>query len=622
VTVKLFDWLDARTNYRAWLGPIRRRVLPSGPSWWYSVAACLLWLFIIQMVTGLLLMTTYCPSTAGAWASVHFIDQSSAGAFLRGVHHFASHALIVLFGVHVIRVVLAGAFRGPRDLIWITGLLLIPLMMVWAMSGNPLSAGQKGMAQIEVEGNIIGSTPIIGPIIQRILIGGQEVGQLTLTHLYFLHVGLLPLLVIGLLAIHIGQVYRHGLMALPRNANRLAVPYWPYQSVRNMTAVAIVVGIVAVAAWWRGAPLDAPADAALPHTPRPEWYFRWLFELRRFFTGDWEFVATMVIPTAVLLFFVSLPAIDRICPGRRSIWFRVAVVLVCGIGWGWLTGASYVRDQQDEQFQNAETASAELAERARQLANGCEIPPAGAVTLLRDDPQTQGPILFSRHCASCHSHVDQAGQGIAAAEPSAPNLEGFGTPSWILGMLTPKQIVSAHYFGKTAFADGEMVGKVNELFADVEGEKLDELQSQLTLVARALSAEAGLTSQKEADARDAQKIAQGKDLIAGALSCTDCHRFHESGELGSAPDLTDYGSRSWLRAMIGDPQGPRFYPAEKNDRMPAFAKDAAHPDHNLLTVRELDLLVAWLRGEWYQAPSADLPAASPVPRRDLALKKD
>ncbi len=106
------DWFDARLGHRRVLRALRSRALPTGPSWWLAIAACLFWLLVLQCATGLLLMASYSPSMASAWASVHFIDQASAGRFLRGVHHFAPHAMICLFGVHVARVLLAASFRA------------------------------------------------------------------------------------------------------------------------------------------------------------------------------------------------------------------------------------------------------------------------------------------------------------------------------------------------------------------------------------------------------------------------------------------------------------------------------------------------------------------------------
>lgn len=624
MTRSFFNWLDARTDYRRLLEPIRERVLPSGPRWAYSTASCLLWLFVIQLATGLLLMLSYSPSTTTAWASVHFIEQTAAGSFLRGLHHYTSHALIILCGVHVVRVLLARAFQAPRELLWVSGLLMVPLMLVWAISGNPLSGGLKGVAQIEVEGHIIGSTPIVGPLVQRILIGGDEVGHLTMTHLYFLHVGLLPLLVIGLLVFHISQVYRHGLsvaeMAGPQDdVSRWTAPnlanlmnqaeatavkprlrYYPYQSVRNMLVLSVALGILSVLAWRHGAPLDAPADPTLPQTPRPEWYFRSLFELRRYFTGDWEFIATMMIPSAVLGFFVLFPMLDRRCSPRWSLVGRVLVVLIGVGGWGGLTAVSYLRDWNDPEYLASTRETDALSTRARELADRAPLPPEGAASLLRDDPQTQGPLLFARHCASCHSHVDAQGRGIVAVEPSAPNLHGFGTTEWIMGMLDPQRIPSEQVFGKTKFAEGDMVSKVRELFDGLEEADAAKLREELRSVAQTLSSEAALP--RAAAGHDISLVA-GRKLLTSRFACTDCHRYRDEGELGSAPDLTGYGSRDWLLGMIANPQHERFYAADRNDRMPAFAENLDHPERNLLSTRELNLLVDWLRGDWYQPSS-------------------
>lgn len=628
MTHSFLDWLNARTDYRRLLEPIRRRVLPNGPRWAYSTASCLFWLFLTQLATGLLLMLSYSPSTTTAWASVHFIEQSTAGSFLRGLHHFTSHALIILCGVHVVRVLLARAFKAPRELLWISGMLMVPLMLVWAISGNPLSGGLKGVAQIEVEGHIIGSTPYVGPIIQRVLIGGEEVGHLTLTHLYFLHVGLLPLLVIGLLAFHVTQVYRHGLSiaelggpqddvshysspnlaALAAAKSPVTMPrprlkYFPHQTVRNMIALTVVLGGIAAIAWVRGAPLDAPADPTLPQTPRPEWYFRSLFELRRYFTGDWEFVATMVIPAAVLGFFVFFPLLDRKCSPRWSAVLRTLVVLF-GVGaWGGLTGMSYVRDWKDAEYLASSRETEALSARARALADHAPLPPEGAASLLRDDPKTQGPLLFTRHCSGCHSHSTANGQGIIASEPSAPNLYGFGTTEWIAGMLDPRRVATDHYFGNTKFAEGDMVSKVRELFDGLEEAEAAKMRDDLKLVAQALSAEAALPHSAATGHVDQASIVAGRELLSGRLACTDCHKFRDQGELGSGPDLTGYGSRNWLLGMISNPQHERFYTGDRNDRMPAFADNAEHLEHNLLSPRELSLLVDWLRSDWYEPPT-------------------
>ena len=142
-------------GYRRGFQILLGRELPEGPKWGSAIPVCLFWLVIVQAGTGLLMMTTYSPSLTTAWASVHFIDRDPAGAFLRGVHHYAAQMMIAILFVHLIRVLFRAAFQAPRELVWITGVLLIPLMLAWAITGNPLSGSQQGMAQIDVEGNIV-----------------------------------------------------------------------------------------------------------------------------------------------------------------------------------------------------------------------------------------------------------------------------------------------------------------------------------------------------------------------------------------------------------------------------------------------------------------------------------
>ncbi len=612
------DWLDQRTGYRSLLAPWRQRVLPHGPSWALSSASVLLWLLVIEVVTGFLLMGTYTPSTTGAWASVLFIEQSWAGSFIRGVHYFAAHAMIVLFALHIVRVLIAAAFRPPRELIWITGLLLMPLIIGWAMTGNPLAASQKGMIQIEVEGNIMGATPVIGSLLQRLLIGGDEVGQVTLTHLYFLHVAAIPALALLLLVLHIQQVQRHGITSDPDLANASTpstmLPYWPYQSARNMIVLTIVLGAISACAIILKAPLEAPADPTVPYSPRPEWYFRCLFELRHYFTGQFEFIATHVVPAVALLVLLALPVIDRKLPRLPSLLFRSTVVVVGLASLLGLTGISLWRDYEDEEHLATNRELDVISERIRHLATTLPMPPEGPLELLHHDPQIQGPILFKRHCVSCHSHADDKGEGIVAASNSAPNLFGFGTNKWIEGVLDPERVKSESYFGKTKMAEGDMVGAIAGHFEGVEAADAAKLKTEFAQVAVALAAEAGHVAVAEGSSAT-EDIKAGVALMADKFGCFDCHHFKDKGELGSAPDLTGYASRDWLIGMIRNPLHERFYPEDHNDRMPAFAAEQDDSAGNQMTRLEVELLVDWLRGQTSNIeikPKAGTPATRTI----------
>jgi ubiquinol-cytochrome c reductase cytochrome b subunit len=365
-----------------------------------------------------------------------------------------------------------------------------------------------------------------------------------------------------------------------------------------------VLGGVSLLAWRWGAPLDAPADPDLAYVPRPEWYFRCLFELRRYFTGEWEFVATLVIPLAGLLFFVSLPLFEWLLPRGISFALRTLVIISAVGGWGWLTWASFNRDWSDPEYRASQIEASRVAARARDLADQRQIPSEGAAALLRHDPKTRGPVLFARHCASCHSYVGPQDTTLVAADTSAPNLRGFATVDWIERLLDPEILKTPAYFGRTKFAEGDMMSHMEGIFADAND--AGELRAQLRLVALALATEAQLAESPADSLATATAVEDGRKLIGGKLGCTDCHRFHEKGELGSAPDLTDYGSRAWLAEMIANPQGERFYPDDHNDRMPAFAKHPHDPKQNLLSPTELELLIAWLRGEWYEPPTPSI----------------
>jgi len=593
---RFLSWLNERTGYTRLTAPIRQRMLPDGPSWLLATAPVLMWLVAIEIVTGLLLMTTYSPSINNAWASVHYIEQSPGGTFIRGLHHYCAQAILIVFIVHIARVILSAAFRAPRELIWVTGLLLLPVMILWKVSGNPLSGSLDGMSQIEVEGAIIGSTPIVGPVARQILIGGEKVGHLTLTHLYFLHVGLMPLIALVLLGLHITQIYRHGLSNQDHAPHpERACTYVPFQSWRNMALLAVVVGVIGYISWRQGVELGPPADSDLPNSPRPVWYFLWLFELRRYFTGPWEFVATIIIPGVLLGYLLLLPLIDKALSVNASRAMRFIVVFFGLGGCALLTYMSLHRDTTDEHHQTAVAQGKLFGERARTIAVLRDIPAEGADQLLKRD----GMMLFYKHCLACHSYADTNGHGLIATKSTAPNLYGVGTRDWVAGWLDPDRIKSDQYFGGTKFKAGDMVDKVKEYHAAAkkDSEKGAKIREKLDLVIAALSAEAKLPAQKDLDATDAKKIKDGKSAMAGdLLSCTSCHKFHDE-EGDEAPDLTGYASAEWLTGIIANPAHERFYKDKKNDRMPAFAADAKDPKKNLLTPAEISALVKFLRNE-------------------------
>ena len=208
----LADWLDDRTGYRALVHEALDEPIPGGARWRYVFGSALSTTFLIQVVTGVLLMFSYSPSASTAWGSVFYIsDQMTLGWFIRGIHHFGSQAMVVLLALHLIQVLWAGAYRRPREVNWWFGMALLFLTLGFSLTGYLLPWDQKGYWATKVATNITGGAPVLGPYLQKVVVGGPDYGNQTLTRFYGLHVGVLPALFVLCLAAHIALFRRHGL---------------------------------------------------------------------------------------------------------------------------------------------------------------------------------------------------------------------------------------------------------------------------------------------------------------------------------------------------------------------------------------------------------------------------
>jgi ubiquinol-cytochrome c reductase cytochrome b subunit len=565
---------------------------------------------------------------------VYYIQHvMTAGWLLRGVHHFTAHAMVVLLALHFLQVVIDGAYRAPREINFWIGLVLMQIVLALSLTGYLLPWDQKGYWATKVATNMMALVPVVGEPLQRLVVGGSEYGHHTLTRFFALHAGVLPGLLLVFLAMHLALFRRHGLRAR-EPYRRPDTTFWPDQLLRDAVASIAVMIVVMVLVLWNyptaepdvplgsqlGAELGAPANPAESYSAaRPELYFLFLFQILKLLSAFPPLVGAVAVPGLILLSLFFMPLVGRWELGHR---FNVVWTIALLVGACVLTALAWHHDHRgdttESQHYLAAVAAAHAdAERAVELARSpTGIPPAGALTLLQGDPKTQGPKLFRQHCAACHSHVDPAGgdmnspDHIAVENPTASNLWKFGSREWVAGILDPGKIAGPHYFGNTAFKEGEMATWVNDNIAsqltDLKGDELVEFRRKIENVALALASEAGLVGEMVPDLEE--RVAAGREAMLNEFVCTDCHKFHDNGELGLAPDLTAYASRDWLTAFIGNPEHERFYP-ELNDRMPAFAPNVDDPTANRLTSEELALLISWLRGEWYEAGAATNPGA-------------
>ena len=606
--MKLLDWLDGRTGYRKILHEALYENVPGGARWRYVWGSTLSFTLAVQFITGIFLWLAYSPSSQTAWESVYYIQYEMAGGWLlRGIHHFTAQAMNILLVLHLMQVIIDGAYKAPREVNFWFGVALLLLVLGLSLTGYLLPWDQKGYWATKVATNIMAMTPIIGPALQKILIGGADYGHHTLTRFFALHAGVLPAMIVLLLVGHIYLFRRHGLTA-KQPLRRRDSPFWPDQVLKDGVACLAVLAVVMFfvlrprfLGMTGGAELGAPADPSEPFAAaRPEWYFLFLFQLLEYFKGQYGFidspiVGALILPGIVMLLLVLMPILGKWRLGHRfNVGFTIA--LLCGAAI--LTAVAINHDAHDVDYQTSVRTTHRDAERVKVLAKANGIPVAGAASLLRDDPYSQGPRIFARNCASCHKYDGHDGLGLVTTNaPSAPDLKGFASREWIAGLLDPAQISASNYFGGTRFADGKMAKWVKKNMPKVSPE-------QLRQIVAALSAEAQLKSQRQLDTQDASLITAGRDLIVGDdINCTECHQFRKPDEDASAPDLTAYGSRQWTIDFINNPAHTRFY-GRRNDRMPAFGAE------KMLDAKSIEMVVDWLRGEWFEPGSASVLARS------------
>jgi ubiquinol-cytochrome c reductase cytochrome b subunit len=582
---RLADWLDQRTGYRALAHEALEEPIPGGARWRYVFGSALSTTFAIQLATGLLLMLAYSPSASTAWGSVFYInDVMTLGWFIRGIHHFGSQAMIVLLVLHLLQVLSSGAYRAPREVNWWFGLALLFVTLGFSLTGYLLPWDQKGYWATKVATNIMGGAPAVGPYLQKVVVGGADYGNATLTRFYGLHVGILPALFVVCLAAHVALFRRHGLTP-PRHAERRATgTFWPEQLFMDTIASVVVFGIVvALVRREGGANLDAPADPSSSEYPaRPEWYFLSLFQLLKYFPGKQEMIGTIIIPSAILVVMLLIPLFDRLLPRG------LAHFLACGLVFALVGSAVYLTyeavqsDAHAPHFQDGRRKADESRQRALKLA-ASGIPPDGAMYVLLRDPLTHGRAVLERKCLGCH-YFDGKGTG----KQTASDLKDFGSKTWIRGLLDDPK--SAAHFGHVPQCDGM-----------VEWKKSSKLKAEeLDAVARFVATFSTIPpDQTPEEWLNSPGVADHPGLEPFQKECGTCHVIEGLSEGGTrdAPRLFAWGSPQWIRRMIRKPGAPDLYGyLEARDQMPAFGADQ-------LTENDVTMVVRYLLKDYTPADS-------------------
>ena len=201
---RVYHWLDRRTGIGSLMHEALDEPIPGGARWAYVFGSVLLFLFISQTVTGVFLSLYYAPTADHAHTTVAYIvKEVTGGSFLRSLHAYGSSAVVIVLLLHLTQTFLYGAYKGRREVLWISGCALFGLMLAMAFTGYLLPWDQKAFFATTVGTNMASEVPWIGSLLKRLMRGGNEMGTLTLSRFFVAHVFLLPAAILGLVAAHV-----------------------------------------------------------------------------------------------------------------------------------------------------------------------------------------------------------------------------------------------------------------------------------------------------------------------------------------------------------------------------------------------------------------------------------
>jgi ubiquinol-cytochrome c reductase cytochrome b subunit len=412
--IAAYNWLELRLGLmRPLTGAATHPTPVNSASWLYVFGSAATVLLILQVVTGILLALVYSPSANEAWGSLGLLNHTvPLGWYLRALHGWGSDFMIAVVLLHMVQVFLFGAYKFPRELTWIVGVVLLLLTLAMAFTGQVMRFDQDSYWGLGIGASIFSRVPFIGAPLVHLLLGGPILGGATLSRFFTLHVFVIPGLLLVAVALHIWMVLLHGVSDWPmpgrivrrstyqREYHELTattgIPFVPDAAWKDAVFAAAILLAVMACAFFFGpiGPSGVPDPTIIQTAPRPDFAFLWIYALLAFLPTSLETPFLMVAPVLLIAELILLPLFAG--EGERH-WSRrpVAVLLVSVIAvtlgifthLGTYTPWSPVMDAW----------------------TSAPIPPS--LLLNRTPLERQGAlVLQDKQCRNCHSIAGSGGQ--------------------------------------------------------------------------------------------------------------------------------------------------------------------------------------------------------------------
>lgn len=333
---KVWLWLDERIGLSDFAKVVKKKEVPlHRHTYWYYFGGMTLFLFMIQVVTGILLLLYYRPSAAEAFESIQFImTEVEFGWLIRSIHSWSANLMVFAMFIHLFSALMLRSYRRPREMTWLSGSALLGLTLAFGFTGYLLPWNELAYFATRVGTEIPSVIPVIGPFLRRLLRGGEEITGATLTRFYGIHVAVLPAIATVILGLHLYLVQKHGmsrpLSADGERAEKRSMPFFPNFLLRDLVGWLCALGVLAALAAYFPAELGKKADPFQPAPAgiKPEWYFMPMFQTLKVLPayvlgieGELLGVLGFGLVGMVLVF---MPFLDR--RGAMGKWSRLPVV--------------------------------------------------------------------------------------------------------------------------------------------------------------------------------------------------------------------------------------------------------------------------------------------------------